>query len=95
MPASTRPHVTVSISTVQTLADMGFTASQIAGAFRAWVTGHDGDLVYLLNGEVPTTQDGHIFNSEITNQINEQVPNLQLVAQSSTVTTTVELETYG
>jgi hypothetical protein len=95
MPASQRPHVTGSVSTVQTLTNIGFSAAEIAGAIRAWVTPHDGDLVYLLNGEVPTTTDGHIFKTETTYEITEQVGNLQIVAQSSAVNTTVELETYG
>jgi len=88
------PHITVSVTTVKTLAVVGFTAAEIANATRAWVTPHDGDLVYLCNGEVPTTTDGHIYKTETTYEITERVSQLQIVAQSSAVNTTVELETF-
>lgn len=94
MATSTRPHIKVSISTVQTLAVIGFSTAQISRATRVWVTPHDGDLVYLLNGQVPTATEGHIIKSEITTEIVEQAGNLQLVAQSGPVNATVELETY-
>ena len=94
MTASTRPHLKVSISTADTLSDLGFSAAQISGALRAWVTPHDGDLIYLLNGQTPTATEGHIIKSETTTEISEQVGNLVLVAQSGTVNATVELETY-
>jgi hypothetical protein len=58
------------------------------------VTAHDGDLIYLLNGQAPTATEGHIIKSETTTEINEQVNNLQLVAQSGTINATVELDTY-
>lgn len=95
MSTSNRPHKKRSISTVETLSDMGFTAAEIERATRAWVTPHDGDLVYLVNGQVPTATEGHIFKTEITHEITEQAANLQIVSQTGTVNTTIELETRG
>lgn len=95
MAISQRPHIKGDISTVKTLLTFGFTQAQLNECLRVWVTPHDGDLVYLMNGEVPTATEGHIIRSEITTEFHESMPSLQLVAQSGTVNTTIELETYG
>lgn len=83
-----------SISTVEALSDWGFTAAQILRAIRVFVTAHDGDLIYCVNGDTPTATNGHVIKQETTAEIVENPSGLKMVAQSGTVVTTVELETY-
>ena len=96
MPASSRTMLHPSISnTAETLSDMGFTAAQLADVRRVWITPHDGNLVYTLNGDTPTATQGHIFVTGTTYEINEAGVNLSAIRQgASDVAATVEVESY-
>lgn len=92
--------VTVTTGSSQTLTDIGFNSTQINNAQACTITGTGGDLRYLMDGTTPTTSLGHIIADAETTQL-ESTGNvaadfneLEIIARTVDVDTTVELDTY-
>ena len=95
MPTRTQAKQNPTVSTTaQDLSDMGFTAAQIAGARRLFITCSGGAIRYFLDGTTPTATYGEVCSNEITYEFTEDVAGFKCIRQDGDVVLTVELDTY-
>lgn len=78
-------------SSIVTLDDYTFTAAEIDASQVAYITPKGGDVLYMVNGDDPTTDHCHIFPDGVTSQINHRAKTLKMLRATVDAVVTVEL----